>query len=402
MKLHFGHLLALSALLIAGCAAFFSVYGLSQLFAGASLAVIVMASALEFSKIIATSFLHKYWGEIGKTLKIYLTIGVAVLVTITSAGIYGFLSNAYQITANDLDRLNNETSLYDNKIIQFETKITSNTNLIDLKTKRVNQLNESRSNQENRLDVGKNTWAIRNDIKIATDEIKNMNSEIDNLVVQNNTLLDSISSLKTKKFEVVGSSKVTGEIGPLKYISELTKAPMDKIVNYFILLLIFVFDPLAIALVIATNWVFERKINDRNYNLPKNKPLVIEENENYVNNIPLIEEDNNIIDEPIDIHEPIDVHEEIIDSINVEKTNDLESEPPIVESTKSVVPIVKSEEPIIDLNEPRKMKIEDIKEIKERNRGFSNPIPDMKNSVSRIDSEKININKNTKNMFYKK
>ena len=93
---HFPKLVGLSALLIAGSAAFFSVFGLSKLFAGAQLAVIIMAGSLEFGKLVAASFLYRYWDEINTPHKIYMTIATGILILITSAGIFGFLSNAYQ------------------------------------------------------------------------------------------------------------------------------------------------------------------------------------------------------------------------------------------------------------------------------------------------------------------
>ncbi len=93
---NFTSLVGLSALLVAGSAAFFSVFGLSKLFSGAQLSVIIMAGSLEFSKLVAASFLYQYWYSMSKVLKTYLSIGVAILVLITSAGIFGYLSNAYQ------------------------------------------------------------------------------------------------------------------------------------------------------------------------------------------------------------------------------------------------------------------------------------------------------------------
>ena len=93
---NFTTLIGVSALLVAGSAAFFSVFGLSKLFAGAQLSVIIMAGSLEFSKLVAASFLYQYWYSASKLLKTYLSIGVVVLVLITSAGIFGYLSNAYQ------------------------------------------------------------------------------------------------------------------------------------------------------------------------------------------------------------------------------------------------------------------------------------------------------------------
>ena len=92
----FPYLVGLSALLVAGSAAFYSVFGLSKLFSGATFAVIIMAGSLEFAKLVSASFLYRYWTKVNGWLKYYMTIGVVILVLITSAGIFGFLSNAYQ------------------------------------------------------------------------------------------------------------------------------------------------------------------------------------------------------------------------------------------------------------------------------------------------------------------
>ena len=103
MKL-FTFLVGISALFIAGSAAFFSVFGLSKLFAGEALAVIIMAGSSEFGKLVAASFLYRYWSKISRWLKIYMTVGVITLVGITSAGIFGFLSNAYQGATIDFEK----------------------------------------------------------------------------------------------------------------------------------------------------------------------------------------------------------------------------------------------------------------------------------------------------------
>ena len=92
----FNKLIGASALTIAGSAAFFSVFGLSKLFAGAQLAVIIMAGSLEFGKLVAASFLYRFWDKINPLHRTYMTIATVILVLITSAGIFGFLSNAYQ------------------------------------------------------------------------------------------------------------------------------------------------------------------------------------------------------------------------------------------------------------------------------------------------------------------
>ena len=108
-------IIAFSALSVSASAAVYSVTGLSMLFAGASTAIIIMAASLEISKLVIASLLYQYWDKINKILRIYLTIAAAVLILITSAGIYGYLSSAYQKTAD-------QTSIVDSKIVSLETK----------------------------------------------------------------------------------------------------------------------------------------------------------------------------------------------------------------------------------------------------------------------------------------
>lgn len=275
MKIKFSFYLALSAGLIALCAAYYSVFGLSQLFAGASTAVIIMASSLEFSKVVAVSFLHRYWDRVSSILRVYLTIGVLVLILITSGGIYGFLSNAYQKTANKLEITDGQLGLLNSKKQLFEKNISDNQNIINTKTTRVQQLTNLRTTQEVRLDAATNNSnrnRVRADIESANKEIQKLNIEIDTLNSKNTVLLDSVNFYSTKTIELKSNDSVSSEIGPLKYLSQLTGYPMDKVVNWFILLLIFVFDPLAVCLVIATNRVLEIERGDE-VSQSKEKPI---------------------------------------------------------------------------------------------------------------------------------
>ena len=117
---NFSSLIGFSALLVAGSAAFFSVFGLSKLFSGAALSVIVMAGSLEFTKLVAASFLYQYWYNMGRILKWYLTLGVAVLVLITSAGIFGYLSNAYQGATVVFEKQTTALLAYEDRLEQLE------------------------------------------------------------------------------------------------------------------------------------------------------------------------------------------------------------------------------------------------------------------------------------------
>jgi len=186
-------------------------------------------------------------------------------MVITSAGIYGFLSNAYQSTANKLEIHEGELGILEVKKQTFEKSVSDNQKIIESKTRRLDQLSNLRSNQESRLDNSNSNRAkntVRNDIKSADNEIQRLNTEIDALNAKNVVLADSINVYNVKAIELKSGSSVAAEVGPLKYISQLTGVPMANVVNYMILLLIFVFDPLAVALVLITNRVFQLESED--------------------------------------------------------------------------------------------------------------------------------------------
>lgn len=453
------------ALAVAGCAAYFSVWGLSQLFAGASTAVIIMASVLEIGKLVTTTALHTYWDKLAKSLRIYLAISVCVLMLITSAGIYGFLSNAYQSTANKLEIHEGELGLLDAKKGGFEKITADNQKLIDTKTKRLDQLSNLRSNQESRLDnssSNRSKNSVRSDIKSADGEIQKLNSEIDVLNAKNAVLADSINSYNVKAIQLKSGSSVAAEVGPLKYIAQLTGVPMASVVNYLILLLIFVFDPLAVALILITNKVFQIESDEEQDATKKVLEEIVEELNNEDKNIevknvevqnkPIVnkdelkspgvstrEYDNNVLGEPIEysddetIEEP--VFENVLDPIDDimvdEQTGEIQfPEKPLEIKQEVWLPTPQEEErdelhdfdmvmnnilgdvddevitdeviteEIVDVVEeieqptqqeedylPKgKIMLEDIKEIKERNRGFSVNIPEPKrnNAIQRI------------------
>jgi len=370
MKFRFSFLIALSAALVAGCAAYYSVFGLSQLFAGASLAVVIMASSLELAKIVSVSFLQRYWSKVSNSLKIYLSIGVFILVCITSAGIYGFLSNAYQKTAHKLELSEGELTVINSKKGLFDKNIQDNQAIINTKASRLTQLNNLRATQELRMDatnsnIEKNR--IRNDINIATKEIEKLNSEIDMLSLKNVALTDSSNVYANKAIQSKTDNSVAGEIGPLKYLAELTDQPMDKIVNWFILLLIFVFDPLAVALVIATNKMLQIE-HEGDDEKEKTSPL-FEPIKKLINKKTKLESESEP-EIPESEPETPDTDPEIPE-VELEIP---ESEPETPESEPEIPEVVfrPKKEPVIPTG---RVELKDIKEIKESaNRGFSQPI----------------------------
>jgi len=246
------YIIALSALFVSSSAIFYSVYGLSQLFAGASKAVIVMASSLELAKLVVASLLYQYWDEINKWLRLYLTVACITLMLITSGGIYGFLSGAYQSTATKSELMDKHTLVLQTKqnrfneqlkgekeLLIYYTEALSNPTMIQYIDKETEQLVTTTSSRQR---------------KLMTDQLNGVKNNI-------NMLNDSISVYDMKILEKEVSNEEVRELGPLKYVAKSLGIEMDKVVNYFLLLIVCVFDPLAIALVIAANFAFTRGVD---------------------------------------------------------------------------------------------------------------------------------------------
>jgi hypothetical protein len=254
MKKLLPFLITISALSISGSAAFFSVFGLSKLFAGAATAVIIMAGTLEASKLIIATLLHQYWKKLSILLRAYLTIATLVLIMITSMGIYGFLSAAYQETANASSMVDKEIALIDNRIETFEKQKDLKSESLAGIEERIAQLNEGINNIEyswvDRDGAGDQRELLSKQLEIANSDYIRLTRDISDL---DSTIL----TLETDRFDVEIDSDVAAELGPLKYISEITGKPMAQVVNILLLIIVFVFDPLAISLVIAANRSFE-------------------------------------------------------------------------------------------------------------------------------------------------
>lgn len=262
-KYIFPLIIALSALSVSASAAYYSIFGLSHLFSGAGLAIIIMASSLEVAKIVVASLLHQYWHRISLWLKGYLTIALLTLIIITSAGIYGFLTNAYQLTSTKSQVADNQISIVENKKTYFLENIERIESQMESKNTRISTLTSLRSQQETRLDSLYNKgWynsARKTEklIKEANEDIKYLEVDIDTLNTKINALNDSINNINLDVLDIQISNEAAAELGPLKYIAELLKRPMDVVINWLMLILIFVFDPLAVALVLAANTAFD-------------------------------------------------------------------------------------------------------------------------------------------------
>jgi hypothetical protein len=250
-------LLGLSALFVAFNAAFFSVSGLSKLFAGASLSVIVMASSLELAKLITAGYLYNYWEKINKSFRIYLSGAVVILVLITSLGIYGFLTSAFQDTFNQYSIKDKQLAFLQQKEKFWEDDVARYDVELGRISQNISTLSNAKATGIQVRDTSSST-GFRN--TISTTELrlsqKRIGVEEENrkgVQSKREVASDSLQSIQIKILNLESMEGVSSELGPLEYLSGLLDRPMDVIINWFILIIIFVFDPLAVALVIAFN-----------------------------------------------------------------------------------------------------------------------------------------------------
>ena len=236
--------IGLSALFIAGSAAAFSVYGLAKLFSGAFISVVIMASALELGKLVTASFLYRYWNMINWFQKVYMTIATIVLIFITSAGIFGYLSNAYQ-----------------GATLEFEKQSTE---LLTIE-ERIEQLDEDKV-------------FLKEELEVAISELpdnyitakRKLREEYNPQITQLN---QELLEYKTRRADLEIELVSTGvDVGPAIYLARTFGTDIDTVVKFFIFILIFVFDPLAVMLVIAYN----QALMDRKKDEPEVESINIE------------------------------------------------------------------------------------------------------------------------------
>ena len=297
----------MAAIAVAGTGAYFSVTGLGVLFSGASTAVIVMASALEFAKLVTASYLEQKWRETTLFLKVYLTSAVFILMLITSAGIFGYLSNAFQ-------QQNIKLQQVDREILVFQTKIDQNTAQIEqLST----QISESNKNQTTILGKGKVNNRLLRSIDNRDRQIGKINDKIAKLQEDNSKNNEEINKIRLNNLDL------EKEVGGFKFVAQAFDVELDKVVKWFMFLIVFVFDPLAIALVLALN----KLLKENKPKIEENEPLVeknyevygdsgkkstksediINSLENYLNNTPKeqLDADFKEIDDMVDNSEEI-------------------------------------------------------------------------------------------------
>jgi len=250
------------ALGLSATAAYYSVLGLSIIFAGVAIPVIVMGSFLEVSKIAIATYLHNSWKKMYMLLKVYLTIALVTLSIITSIGIYGLLSTGFQENIAKMEIGSKQIQNIEVKKQRFEeikTDLEKEKITLD---KDISQLRNALSTNTTTQSVDKRTGQLvtkANNANRKSFELQLASTQAskDKLSIKIDALNDSITNLDIKVLDMESKASEGNELGAIQYVSEITGANVKTVANWFIFLLIFVFDPLAITLIIATNKAFE-------------------------------------------------------------------------------------------------------------------------------------------------
>ena len=251
------------ALGLSGTAAYYSVVGLSVVFVGVALPVIIMGSFLEISKIAIATYLHDKWKETYGVLKLYLTIALVTLSLITSLGIYGLLSTGFQGNIAKLEINQKKIANVEVKKTRFIEIKNEQQKEKDVLDKDISKLRDGLSNNTTTQSVDKNTGQLITKANNANrksfeDQLKLTTENRDKVSTRIDAMNDSITRLDIEILNMESAELEGSELGSIKYISEISGWDVKQVANLFILLLIFVFDPLAITLVIATNQAFKK------------------------------------------------------------------------------------------------------------------------------------------------
>lgn len=273
----FTHIVGATSLVIAAFAAFFSIKGISLLFSGSFWAVVLMASSLEVGKLVAASALYRYFDEFNKIIKTYLLLAVLVLMAITSLGIFGFLTDAYNKSKAKYDAVQQQLVFAEESKNSVQNKFNFNNQRINTlvqlrtlqeqKSKNLSEQNITTSKQSGGLfSSGTITSVDQNALKnkqqmldTVNKEINYNNEEINKLTQENNQLLIDIEIKNKNILELKNKRSSETDIGTFKFVANSFNLELDVAVKWFILSLVFVFDPLAVILLLVYNHLLKKK-----------------------------------------------------------------------------------------------------------------------------------------------
>lgn len=263
------YLLLTCAIFLASVVGFFSVKGLAQVFAGAGMAIILLGAGIEVSKLVIASFLHRYWHKLTFGYKVGGLIFLFLVIFVTSSGVYGILSQAYTENKNKLMASKSEVALVEEKKKFFTDKKNDLQNeykqiISDIAQTRLQRNTTSSGMMSDSKDVytdSKGRTSSRSNASTRKDylqQVEGLNSDIgkmesrrDGVYVDITNISDSIFYYETKIIAIKSSNDVAVELGPLIYLSEVTNTSLDKVLFWFLMVIVFLADPLAIALLTA-------------------------------------------------------------------------------------------------------------------------------------------------------
>jgi hypothetical protein len=332
---------------LSGTAAYYSVIGLSIIFSAVAIPVIIMGSFLEISKIAIATYLHDKWKETYGILKIYLTIALVTLSVITSIGIYGLLSTGFQKNIAGLEINNKKIENIEVKKERFEEIKGDYQKEKESLDKDITNLRNALSNNTTTQSIdrttgqvitranGGNRKAFENQLKVAQVSRDTISKKIEGLN-------DSITKLDLNVLDLTSTEIESGELGAIKYLSEITGWDVKKTANFFILTLIFVFDPLAIALVISTNQAFKNYRRKEEDEKPEPYYEEIEVPESYLyspKDIPQVEpkivEVEKIVEVPVEVIREV---EKIVE-VPVDRMIEVVREVPVIKEVEKIVEV---------------------------------------------------------------
>jgi hypothetical protein len=242
-----------TSMLIAGCAAFFSVYGIGLLFSGAIVAAMIMASSLELGKLVTTSWLFRYWNIANRLMKVYMVLAVLILMGITSLGIFGYLTAAFQKSSL-------ESELANTKIATLEVQKSSEVKKLDSVRSNIDKLLALRAGQENRLNetltnalIARNPVQMQNIQNQINDQISDLNKQIETENVKLKDAGDKSGKIDDEIFKLKIDNSQKKDITTFKFVADEFNTDIRHVVKWFIIILITVFDPLAVILLLAYN-----------------------------------------------------------------------------------------------------------------------------------------------------
>jgi len=314
---------------------YYSVFGISKLFSGGSWSILGMAAMLELSKLVVVTFLHDHFKTLRLLFKTYLMSAAVVLMAITSIGVYGYLTNSYQETAKVVYKAQSEIVLLDQKKELFIQQKAQIDKLVEEKNGRLKSLDNIRVSQQNaytqQLTAKKGTGNLSRSMSSVDKSSESLNNELSQLTQKSFALSDSIANIDATKL-TVSNETFSSELGPLLYLSRITGIPMDNVVNWFILILVIVFDPLAVSLVIAANHLSDKEKNKYKLeDLVKGFPTPVNDQITDAvtqSNIP--SEQEIILDELTEIGQEMGMYDEEPDMVIIPQVEEIVEEPQLV------------------------------------------------------------------------